>query len=260
MNKKSAFRTLFAMFFLGMGLVPFLFSNPAAVDAQAVLPTPTPQADGRIIYIAQEGDTWWSISIKMNVNQDELYNLNNAKADDPVIAGAKIVIGVVTATEVPTEMAATATPNILTPVVKGYGEICVVLFDDTNGNASRDTDEAMLAGGAVSLVDKTGQTNKTGQTTSGPDPVCFDQLPEGDYNLSLAVPDGYNATTSLNSPLKLVAGDKSTMNFGAQSKAAAQPTTPTNPNGGRNPMIAIVGGVLILGGIGAGIFFLRMRK
>jgi hypothetical protein len=258
MSKKFLFRILFTVTFLAMCALPGLLSVPTA-SAQAVLPTPTAQEDGRIIYIAQAGDSWWIISVKTGVSENQLYELNNAKPDDPVLEGQKILIGVVTATEIPTLMTATATPNILTPAVKGYGEICVKLFEDVNGNSNPDPGEAMLGNGAISLVDRTGQVNKTGQTTTGPDPVCFSELPEGDYNLSVAVPDGYNPTTSMNAPLHLVAGDKSTMNFGAQSNSQAATTT-TTPSGGQNKMIAVIGGVLIVVGIGLGLFFLRSKR
>ena len=40
---------------------------------------------------------------------------------------------------------------------------------------------------------------------------------EGDYNVSVAIPEGYNPTTSLNAPITLVAGDITYLNFGAQA-------------------------------------------
>ncbi len=160
------------------------------MSAQAQLPTPTAQPDGRIIYIAQPGDSWWIIAVKNNVSEDSLYQLNNTSPEDPIIEGQQVLIGVVTATEVPTAEVFTPTPNILTPVVNGTGEICVVLFDDVNGNSSHEIEEAFLANGAISIVDQTGQVNKTGASTTGPDPLCFPDLPEGDYNLSVAIPEG----------------------------------------------------------------------
>lgn len=244
------------MIFL-VGMVALVISVPGA-QAQAVLPTPTALDDGRIFYIAEGGDSWWIISVKMNVAEDTLYKLNNATSNDPIVAGQKILIGIVTATLVPTEEVVTPTPNILTPAVKGYGEICVVLFNDANGNSTLDSDEARLPNGAVSLVDRSGQVNKTGQTTASEDPLCFIDLPEGEYNLSVAVPDGYNATTSMNAPISLVAGDRSTLNFGAQNSGAADNTS-NNTGQGTNTMVAILGGVLILSGIGLGIYFLRSR-
>jgi hypothetical protein len=258
MKHQNIFRWMFFLLLATASLVPVL-STQTNVSAQAQLPTPTAQPDGRIIYIAQPGDSWWIIAVKNNTSEDALYQLNNTTPDDPIVEGQKVLIGIVTPTEVPTAAPFTPTPNILTPVVHGSGEICAVLFDDVNGNSSHETDEPFLANGAISIVDTTGQINKTGATTAGPDPICFADMPEGDYNLSVAIPEGFNATTSMNAPLKLLAGDKSTMNFGAQSKTAAVGET-GNTSSGRNPVVAIVGGIFILGGIGVGIYFLRQRR
>lgn len=258
MKLKNLFRWMLFITVFVVGMLPFLTSG-RDVSAQAQLATPTAQSDGRIIYIAQPGDSWWIISIKNNVSEDQLYLLNNTKPEDPILEGQKILIGLVTETVVPIVETATPTPNILTPVVNGSGEICVVLFDDINGNSSHEVEEPFLANGAISIVDRSGQVNKTGATTVGPDPICFADIPEGDYNLSVAIPDGYNATTSMNAPLKLIAGDKSTMNFGAQSKAASTGETGKSSTG-RNPLLAIMGGVFIVGGIAVGIYFLRPRK
>jgi hypothetical protein len=230
----------------------------AAPNPQAALPTPTAQPDGRIIYIAQPGDSWWIISVKTGVAESQLYLLNNTSPDDVVQEGQQILLGVVTETPAPPASQITPTPNILTPAVKGYGQVCVALFNDQNGNSVREEGEPLIAEGAISLVDQTGQINQTEKTSGGVDAVCFNELPEGDYNVSVAVPDGYNPTTSLNSPLKLLAGEVSTMNFGAQLNSQAQPVAPSA--GGRNPVLGILGGLFILGGIGVAIYFLRPRR
>ncbi len=262
MNRRFYIRLFVLVAALVVGMLP-LASTFMDASAQAQIPTPTAQADGRIIYIAQEGDSWWIIAIKNNVTEDQLYQLNNSKPDDPIQAGQSILIGIATATEVPSGPEATPTSSILTPAVKGYGEICIVLFDDVDGNSSPvsgiGTLEAYLANGAISIVDSTGQINKTGITTAGPEPVCFPDLPEGDYNLSVAVPEGYNATTSMNVPLKLLAGDRSTINFGAQSNTVSSNTGNQNTTG-RNPIIAIIGGLFIIFGIAVGIYFLRPKR
>ncbi len=140
--------------------------------------------------------------------------------------GSRSLLGLVTETPIPPASDATATPNILTPAVKGYGQVCVALFDDLNGDSVRQESEPLIADGAVSLVDQTGQTNQTEDTLAGENAVCFNELPEGDYNVSVAVPEGYNPTTSLNSPLKLLAGEISTMNFGAQLNSQTSPISP----------------------------------
>ncbi len=92
---------------------------------------------------------------------------------------------------------ATATPigQVPTPTLApGSGDICVLLFNDTNGNSVPDGDEIPLAGGAISVTDRDGKVSLTDQTNAT-EAVCFPALIEGEYNISVAVPEGYNATT-----------------------------------------------------------------
>lgn len=226
---------------------------------QAVLPTPTAQPDGRIIYVAQPGDSWWIISVKTGVPETQLYLLNNTKPDDPLMEGQKILLGVVTPTPpVPTGQAVTPTPLNTTPQAAGMGVICVLLYDDINGDSVRQPEELQLPNGAISLANSIGTINQTSNTTTSADPVCFEDVPEGAYNLSVAVPDGYNPTTVTNAPLTLIPGDQTTMNFGAQLSSLARPAA--TGGGGRNPIIGIVGIVLLLGGAGMGIYLWRAKR
>lgn len=235
---------------------------PASAETgnpQAVLPTPTAQPDGRIIYIAQPGDSWWTVSVKTGVPEAQLYLLNNAKPDDMLIEGQQILLGVVTPTPpVPTELAVTPTPINTTPQVAGTGVICVLLYDDVNGDSVRQPEELQLANGAISLANNLGTINRTEKTTAGTNPVCFNDVPEGQYNLSVAIPDGYNPTTITNAPLTLNPGDQTTMNFGAQLSSLAKPVA--TGGGGRNPIIGIAGIVLLLGGAGMGIYLWRAKR
>ena len=82
--------------------------------------------------------------------------------------------------------------------------------------------EAIIPDGNISISDRTGAVSLTGKTLAGEDPVCFIDIPEGDYNISIAVPADYNPTTELNYPLTLKAGDMATIGFGAQLKGQPQ--------------------------------------
>jgi hypothetical protein len=126
----------------------------------------------------------------------------------------------------------------------------------------RDTDENPILGGAVSVSDRQGSVSKTGLTSSEATPLCFKDIPEGDYNLSMAVPDGYNPTTTINYPLHLIAGNRSIIDFGAQisTKPAANPAPAAAVPSGRSPLLLIVGGILILGGIAMGIYFRVIKR
>ncbi len=242
-------------------LALLLFASIVPVQAdnhppQVVYATPTPNADGRVIYVVQPADTCISISLKTGIQLDELRRLNNLKEDCTLQAGQQLLLGLA---EKPAQQA-TSTPanQVPTPTLPpGSGDICVLLFNDINGNSIPDGDELPLSGGAISVTDRDGKVSLTGQTNSA-EPVCFKSLQEGDYNISVAIPEGYNATTLLNYPLKLNGGDNSTLDFGAQQSSKA--VQPTASEGGRSPLLGIIGGLLILGGIGLGFFVARQSR
>lgn len=246
----------------GLGILTLLFFvSIVPVQAgngvpQVVYATPTPNAEGRVIYIVQPADTCISISLKTNVQVDELRRLNNLKEDCTLQAGQQLLLGLA---EKPAQQA-TSTPmnQVPTPTLPpGSGDICVLLFNDINGNSIPDGDELPLAGGAISITDREGKVSLTDQTNSA-EPVCFKTLVEGDYNISVAIPEGYNSTTLLNYPLKLKGGDNSTLDFGAQQGSKA--VQPASGDVGRSPLLGIAGALLILGGISLGFFVARQNR
>ena len=87
---------------------------------------------------------------------------------------------------------------------------------------------------------------------------CFEEIPEGEYNISVAAPEGYNPTTLMNYSLALQAGESSTLDFGAQISSLAVPTPVSE--GGRSPVLGIMGGILVLAGAGMGIYVWRLRS
>jgi hypothetical protein len=240
-------------------LLFFVCIFPVQADSaapQVVYATPTPNAEGRIIYVVKRSDTCISISLMTGVQLDELRRLNNLKEDCALQEGQQLLVGI---GDKPAQQA-TATPanQVPTPTLEpGSGDICVLLFNDTNGNASPDGDETPLAGGAISVTDRDGKVSLTNQTNST-EAVCFAALQEGEYNISVAIPEGYNATTLMNYPLKLIGGDKSTLDFGAQPSSKAVQPAPSE--GGQSPILGIIGAILVLGGAGLGIYVARMSR
>jgi len=96
-----------------------------------------------------------------------------------------------------------------------------------------------------------GDYNKTGTSISTGDAVCFKDAPEGEYNVSIAIPDGYNATASQNYTIFLKAGDTSTIDFSAQASSSL---STVSGEGGGSVLLAVVGGLFILGAIGLGLY------
>ncbi len=207
---------------LVLALAVFLFAayvfaaSPQVAYSQAFYYTPTPGVDGRILYTVSENDTCISIALKNGISEQQLRELNNLQGDDCnfLIPGKQLLIGV-RQENTPTPTSAVPLTPSPTPI-RGNGTICIFLFNDTNGNALAETGELPLANGQVSITDQLNRVNLTGATLDTGDPVCFENIPEGDYNLSIAIPEGYNPTTSMNYQLALNAGDSATVDFGAQ--------------------------------------------
>lgn len=253
-------------------LVTLIFAIPfarvqAAPDRQATpFPTPTPGPDGRIFYIVQPDDTLWRISAVSGVPLDELRALNNMGKDEVIRPGQQLLLGlggpsVYTPTPGPTS---TQAPVVPTPTAgPGTATLCILLFNDRNGDSLRQEDEPSIPGGAISVASRDGSISQSADTEQGTSPHCFENLPEGDYNISVAIPDNYNTTTVTNYPITLNAGTEVYLDFGAQSKSdvvlpSAGPEGNTAPK--RTPLLGIAGAILLLVGIGLGVYASRLRK
>ena len=202
--------------------------------------------------------------------EDDLRALNKLNVDDCrfLQVGTKLLIGVVTPVTPTIGPSPTTGAQLPTPTpFNGNGQICVMLFDDSNGNATPDGVETAIGGGVVSLANRSGQISKTLNTLAGSapifdgttDPVCFEDIPEGDYNISVAPPQGYNATTSMNYALHLNAGDQSTLDFGAQP-SSTNPEADNNSGGGNSLLLLVVGIAVLLAGAGLGIYASRLNR
>ena len=103
----------------------------------------------------------------------------------------------------------------------GNASVCIYLFDDLNGNSTVQGGENGIAGGAVSVTKRDGVENFTGLTT-GIEDLCFPEVPEGRYVISIALPNEYNPTTAMNYEMEINAGDRVQVNFGAQKQAVLE--------------------------------------
>ncbi len=231
----------------------------ASPQSQVFYQTPTPDAEGRIYYVVKSGESCTSISLLTGVDLNTLRQQNNLDADCTLQIGQKLLLSVVEIPTVTVGPAPTATGILPTATpFNGNGRICIFLFEDLDGNGIPAAAEAQIPGGAVSITNRSGSTSLTGMTASGDEPVCFNEIPEGEYNVSVAPPEGYNATTTMNYPLSVRPGDSSSLNFGAQlSSTAVDEPISDEPT---SPMLGLLGGIFVLGGIGLGFYVWRIKK
>jgi LysM repeat protein len=266
MNSKRFLIILTMSFLLMAGL--WLPAN-AAPAMQAIV-TPTAGADGRILYIVQPGDNCTRVAVLNGISVEQLRQLNSKlDADCTLTAGETLLIGIVsqagtpTAGPSPTLAPPTASPTPFT----GTTLICVLLFEDINGDTLREGTEGAVGGGAISVTEVNGEYSASLETISNADPEyqgqCFEDVPEGTYNITVGVPENYNPTTSFTYTLDVKAGDQAYIPFGAQSKdIVADPGTANGPGEPANtsPLLGILGAIFLLGGAGLGYYAWRSGK
>ena len=157
---------------------------------------------------------------------------------------------------------------------------------DANGDALRQEEEFDLEGSAISISNRSGSLTLSAQGSDELVPRCYEdvelgiydipgskaeclsivycalELDQDQYNISVAVPDGYNATTSMDHILDFEAGFQTFLDFGAQPNSETEAEDPIIPEAAeeRSPLLAIVGIVLLVIGIGVGIAAFFMRR
>lgn len=287
-----------------VGAAPASTSAPAKPPTATLrvlatkFPTPTPNAEGNIIYTVQPGDTIIDICGVIGRGSDikcidDILKLNGLSNPKGIYVGQQLIISTTnpppqpTATTASTEAATaapTAAPSEAAPTTEGAattapeptqiaaagaGSICVTLYNDANGNGVLDPGEGLVQGGQFALLDLTNSATLQNYTTDGAsEPYCFQQLASGNYRITSTLPQGYKATTRSDWDLALAAGSNATLEFGAQSTGGT--TSGGNATGGGSTggnaaltraLLAAAGVVLLLIAAGvAGFLFLTRRR
>lgn len=264
--KKLHFLAL-TLLIASIGIALALPDQPAieGAYAQASYQTPTPNAEGQIIYIVQEGDSCTRIFLLTGVTIEQLVALNGLDANCSIAPSQRLILSTVAPpTATPEGPLPTNTPGAPTPTpFDGNGELCFVLYEDLDGNQKRSESEFYLAGGVASVNNRAGTYSETMDSVGGDPAVveipCFEEIPEGEYNLSMGIPDGYNATTNLNIALPISAGDSIYVDFGAQPGSSLIAPEVIEEGGGRSPLLLVIGLLFLAGGAGLAFFFIRSR-
>lgn len=248
---------------------------PACQPAPFVMPTA--QADGRIIYTVKSCDSLWSIAANVGLTLEQIKAMNNLSSTT-VTVGQQIIVGTTTPSNPPTAVPtatlegqlpptavpeATAVANV-PPAGVATGSVCVLLYDDANGNGLRDSGEGLVPGGQFTVTNGAGAP-VDGYTTSGTEtePRCFDDLVADSYTISVGIPTGYNPTTSTSFPLPLESDSLVNLEFGAQKSASAgsSATGGLSDNGRlRTALFGAAGIVFLLLAAGVGGFLVLSRR
>ncbi len=258
--------------------------------------TATPDATGRVVHTVQPGDTLSQIAFIYGVSVDEIKQLNNLTSDI-VILGSNLIIrpgnqaaaptpaaeapqateeaaAAEAATEQPSETP-TPEPTEATAVAEvpeqqmeeeeaGGGSICVMSYDDVNGNGIREAEEPKLAGITFVLNDGTEMIGR--YTTDGvSEPYCFAELAAGAYVVSWTG-DNFKATNDQTWAINVEPGSILNHEFGAQplNRSGDEGAGAGPGEGGLPPWVialgAALGVIVLLGGIGALGYFLVIRR
>lgn len=126
-------------------------------------------------------------------------------------------------------LTSTPTPTVTpTPVT---GSICVLSFEDPNGNGQRDLGEGLLSG-AVFTISDGGRALDSYSSDGINEPYCFHGLELGSYFVSELNPAGYESTTSDNRNVALSGGLRVEIEFGNRlmPSPTATPTVTASPS------------------------------
>jgi hypothetical protein len=250
------------------GALLLWYQTPAAASpaGQVAYPSPTPGQDGRIIYIVKAGETCTQISLLYGVSIEYIRTTNLLDENCTLREGQRLMIGVgvapgATATAAVATTAAQASPTP-TPGVGGTAQVCVLIYNDANGDALRQSSEGAIAGAAISLTSTDGKYSQTLTSVINPDAtayqgMCFADVPAGNYSVSAAAPDGYNPTINSTTSVDVIPGNSIYVDFGAQIKTTADaPVAGKGPS----PILGVVGVALLLGGVGLAAYTWRLLR
>ena len=244
------------------------------------IPRSTPAPDGSVVHIVSPGETLIGIAVTYEVSLDQIRQLNNLTSD-VIYVGQRLIIQPAQGaqpepTAEPTaeggegEAVAEAPPEEEQPAeapeaaeAEASGTICVMSYEDANGNGLREPDEPALAGFTFAVSDGT-QTVGTYITDDSGTSYCFTDLPSGTYIVSW-VADNYTPTTDQTWAVSLAPGATVSREFGAQlaGEASAEEGTEGSARGGLPTwviaLVAALGVILLLGGLSVAGYFLLIR-
>ena len=123
-----------------------------------------------------------------------------------------------TPTPIPTD---TPTP---TPTTPPGGTICLNAFNDVNANGIHDAGEAYLAG-ITFTISQEGTVIDTAISTGQAQPICFEGLAPGSYDVAQQIPPRLELTTADTAVINVAEGQTLGLEFGSRLRPQATPIT-----------------------------------
>ncbi|MFT7585681.1 MAG: LysM repeat protein [Cellvibrionaceae bacterium] len=224
-------------------------------------PTPMPDAEGVIAVLVETGDTLWSIAARAGLTLDELLALNpNLTRDSFINWGDRITLGNVAPSGGSTESAeaepATEVEEAVDPASEesasesdesasedaaaeevveapaptsepepteapSTGSICLLAFDDVNGNGVYDNGGESLRADVAFTLAKDQAVVSNYITDGANEPFCIEGLAPGNYRISRSTTANEIVTNGSDWGASIVAGTRQQFDFGSRIEEAA---------------------------------------
>jgi LysM repeat protein len=224
-------------------------SPPPTTSLEPPLPTQPAQPDGSVIHVVQRGETLGGIARAYGISVEELMHLNGLTSY-LIFAGNELLIRQAptsTPTARPTRTPIpTVEPEDEQPEDDSTGQLCVTAFDDTDGDGLQGEDEGPLPGTVISLG---GEADETYTTDDRSDTYCFEDLPPGEYDVSVEPPEGYALAADPDQQVTLEAGGQVEAYFALRFSEEGADPRESAPDSGQNNSSALqlrVGALLVM--------------
>lgn len=239
---------------VGGGYVPPAPSGggdpPPAPVAPAYVPGPTatPDAEGVIYAEVQSGDSIWALAARAGITLDEILEMNEMGKDDLLRPGDLMIVGfgdppadepvaaedaqagegeaapeAEATPEAPAEAAEASVAMISDEAPTGDAEVkmsasdvavCLMAFDDVDGNGLQDAGEALRPDVAFTISD--GQSVVSNYVTDGEsEPFCVVLPGAGNYRVTRSIQANEILTTAGDRAVSLSEGSTLNLEFGS---------------------------------------------
>ena len=134
---------------------------------------------------------------------------------------------------------------------QGSSQICVLAFDDQDGNGKREADEPLLAGVSFTLADAAGVKGLY-KSDGSSEPYCLGKLDPGSYTVRAKAPANFESTTG-GQAFSLAVGAQYDAVYGAKrlgGEASSSGNAPGSPASTSSSSGTSTLGRVVLGGLG----------